>query len=266
MNIFKKILKQSKYSNKKILLDNQFTYKDFHKLILEYSVFLKSKLKTGEIICLILPYSIDFMAIMVSARINGNTLCVLNPDQTDFEKNYILNQVNFSMIISEKKINKKYQILKKFYFYKKKEKIKIKLNQSDAFIVFTSGTTSNPKGAILTDNSIKNNIIGIIDQLKLTTKDKTIIYSPPNYAMGISQVITFLYLKSSFLFDLNGTKFVDNFLNKSKKNKISILNLNIASFKFLKIFKKNFKIPSLRIVMCGGMKITPTDAEDIFWK
>ena len=94
MNIFKKILKQSEYSNKKILLDNQFTYKDLHKLILEYSVFLKSKLKTGEIICLILPYSIDFMAIMVSARINGNTLCVLNPDQTDFEKNYILNKVN----------------------------------------------------------------------------------------------------------------------------------------------------------------------------
>ena len=264
MNIFKKILKQSEYSNKKILLDNQFTYKDLHKLILEYSVFLKSKLKTGEIICLILPYSIDFMAIMVSARINGNTLCVLNPDQTDFEKNYILNQVNFSMIISEKKINKKYQILKKFYFYKKKEKIKKKLNQSDAFIIFTSGTTTNPKGAILTDDSIKNNIIGIINQLKLTTKDKTIIYSPPNYAMGISQVVTFLYLKSSFLFDLNGTKFVDNFLNKLKKNKISILNLNIASFKFLKIFKKNFKIPSLKIVMCGGMKITPTDAEDIF--
>ena len=82
--------------------------------------------------------------------------------------------------------------------------------------------------------------------------------------MGISQVITFLYLKCSFLFDVNSIKFVNNFLNKIKKNKISILNLNIASFKYLKIFKKNFKIPSLRTIMCGGMKMTPIDAMQIF--
>ena len=264
MNIFNKIVNKSKSSNKKILLDHDYTYDDLYNLTKEYLIFFKNKLNTGEIVCLILPYSIDFMAIVLSARINGNVICLLNPNQTDFEKANILNQINYSMIMSEKNINKKSLKFKNFYFYETKKKIKKKLNKNDAFIVYTSGTTTNPKGAILTDNSIKNNINGIIDQLNLNTKDKTIIYSPPNYAMGISQVITFLYLQCSFLFDVNGIKFADNFLNKIKKNKISILNLNIASFKYLKIFKKTFKIQSLRTIMCGGMKMTPQEAQSIF--
>ena len=264
MNIFQKIVKQSRFSNKKIFLDQDYTYNDLYNLTKEYLFFFKSKLKTGEIICLVLTYSIDFIAIVLSARINGNVICILNPNQTEFEKNSILSQVSYSMIISEKNFNLKNQRLNNFYYYENKKKVKKKLKKDDAFIVFTSGTSTNPKGAILTNNSIKNNVNGIIDQLNLNSNDKTIIYSPPNYAMGISQVITFLYLKCSFLFDVNSIKFVNNFLNKIKKNKISILNLNIASFKYLKIFKKNFKIPSLRTIMCGGMKMTPIDAMQIF--
>ena len=193
---------------------------------------------------------------------NGNPLCFLSPNFTEFEKKNILKQSNYSMLISGEKFGKKNQKYKKFYFQIRKNKKKLKKN--DAFIIFTSGTTSSPKGVILPDRSIKKNVEGIIDQLKFHSKDRTIIYSPPNYAMGISQVITFLYLKSSFLFDNNGIKFVNDFFKKIKKYKISILNLNIASFRYIKIFRKKFMIPSLRIVMSGGMKMNSIDALEIF--
>ena len=262
MNIFHEIYKKSKNSKKKIFLDQSYIYADLYHLTNEYYSFFKLNLKKRQVISIILPYSIDFIAIILAARLNKNVLCVLNPNHTDFEKNSILDQSNYSMIISHKSlfgINKKFKNL----FYKLK-KNKFKLDEDDAFVVFTSGTTSKPKGAILTNNSIKNNIQGIITQLKLNNKDRTIIYSPPNYAMGISQVITFLYLNSSFVFDNEGIKFSNNFLKKIRMYKITILNLNVASFRYIKIFKKKYKLPHLKIVMGGGMTMRASDANEIF--
>jgi acyl-CoA synthetase (AMP-forming)/AMP-acid ligase II len=262
MNIFKQIYKKSKLSKEKVLLDQNYSYFDLYLLTNEYYSLFKSNLTQGQIISLILPYSIDFIAVILAARLNKNVLCVLNPSNTNFENCYILNQSKYSMLISNKEFSKKNKKFKN-YFYELK-RTKFKLNNNDAFIIFTSGTTSKPKGAILTDNSLKNNIKGIIKQLKFKSKDRTIIYTPPNYAMGISQVLTFIFLNSSFLLDNQGIKFTDNFLKKIKEYKITILNINIASFRYIKLFKKSFKSNNLRLVMGGGMKMTPNDANEIF--
>ena len=262
MNIFKQIQKKSQFSNKKVLLDQKHLYSDLYLLTNEYYLFLKSNLAKGQVISLVLPYSLDFIAIILAARLNKNVLCVLNPDNTNFEKSYILNHSKYSMLISDKKFSKNNKKFKN-YFYKLK-KNKFRLNNDDAFIVFTSGTTSKPKGAILTDESLTNNIKGIIKQLKFKTNDRTIIYSPPNYAMGISQVLTFVFLNCSFLLDNQGIKFTNVFLKKIKNYKITILNLNVASFRYIKLFKKSFKLYNLRLVMGGGMKMTSDDAKEIF--
>lgn len=261
MNIFEKIYNQSKFCKKKILLDQNYYYSNFYNLITKYLDFLKSFVKKKQIVCIDSKYSIDLLAIIIAARLNKNTICILNPSQTSTEKNNILKQANCSMLLSEK-INKSEKKINNFYYELRKNK-KV-LNKTDAFIIFTSGTTSEPKGAILTDNSVKNNVLGIIRQLNFSTNDRTIIYTPPNYAMGISQMITFLYLRSSILLDNEGVRFADIFLKKIKKYKITILNLNVASFKYLKVFKKSYKLPKLKMVMSGGMKMTGIDAKEIF--
>tara|TARA_B110001452_G_scaffold40466_1_gene30962 strand:+ start:467 stop:1894 length:1428 start_codon:yes stop_codon:yes gene_type:complete len=261
MNIFEKIYNQSKFCKKKILLDQNYYYSNFYNLITKYLDFLKSSVKKKQIVCIDSKYSIDLLAIIIAARLNKNTICILNPSQTSTEKNNILKQANCSMLLSEK-INKSEKKINNFYYELRKNK-KV-LNKTDAFIIFTSGTTSKPKGAILTDKSVKNNVLGIIRQLNFSTNDRTIIYTPPNYAMGISQMITFLYLRSSILLDNEGVRFADIFLKKIKKYKITILNLNVASFKYLKVFKKSYKLPNLKMVMSGGMKMTGIDAKEIF--
>ena len=261
MNIFEKIYNQSKFCKKKILLDQNYYYSNFYNLVNEYLDFLKLLLKKKQIICIDSKYSIDLLAIILAARLNKNTICILNPSQTNIEKSNILKQANCSMLLSEK-INKSEKKINKFYYELRKNK-KV-LNKVDAFIIFTSGTTSKPKGVILTDNSVKNNVLGIIRQLNFSPNDRTVIYTPPNYAMGISQMITFLYLRSSILLDNEGVRFADIFLKKIKKYKITILNLNVASFKYLKVFKKSYKLPNLKMVMSGGMKMTGVDAKEIF--
>lgn len=122
MNIFKKIHLQSKFSKKKILLDNKFSYNDFYNLINKYLNFLKSILKTKKIICIDSKYSIDLLAIIIAARLNQNPLCIFNSYQSKSEKNNIIKQVNCSLILSDTKSKKK----KKFIiFIMKKQTNKI---------------------------------------------------------------------------------------------------------------------------------------------
>ena len=115
MNIFKQIHEKSKLSKKKVLLDQKYSYFDLYLLTNEYYSFFKSNLTQGQIISLILPYSIDFIAVIIAARLNKNVLCILNSDNTNFEKSDILNQSKYSMIISNKQFSKKNKIFKNFY-------------------------------------------------------------------------------------------------------------------------------------------------------
>ena len=102
MNIFEKIYNQSKFYKKKILLDQNYYYSNFYNLINEYLDFLKLVLKKKQIICIDSKYSIDLLAIIIAARLNKNTICILNPSQTNIEKSHILIQVTCSMIFTEK--------------------------------------------------------------------------------------------------------------------------------------------------------------------
>ena len=52
---------------------------------------------------MILPYSIDFMAIVLSARLNGNIICFINPDSTHSEK-IILDQSDYTMVITDENL------------------------------------------------------------------------------------------------------------------------------------------------------------------
>ena len=45
---------------------------------------------------------------------------------------------------------------------------------------------------MISKNAILNNVQSIKKSLKLKSSDKTIIFSPPAYAMAISQILTFM--------------------------------------------------------------------------
>jgi long-chain acyl-CoA synthetase len=261
-NIFQIIYEKAKNKKKNLLINSSFSYGDFYNLVERNYNFLRKKVKPKTIICLKMNYSKDFLSIIFSARLNKNIICIINPSSNALEQEFILKRSKPSLLITDEYLPNKEKLSNKMYF--KKFKSNFILEENDAFLIFTSGTTNDPKGAIITDNSLKNNVMGIIKQLKLKKNDKTIIFSPPNYAMAISQIVTFLFLQSSIILDNNIIKFPTIFLRKVKKYNLTVLNLNVATFKILKKFKKKYTINSLRLVMGGGMKMTRLDAEEIF--
>lgn len=255
VNIFDKILNLSS-KNKKILLPlEKITYVEFYKLSQFYFKFLKRNIKSKQVVCICSDYSAHYLALIFACYLNKNVVNILNVNASNLEKR---NQISDSKsaIIFMSYYNKKFLKIKKkigkFFFIKKKRKYFFE--KKIRFLIYTSGTTNKPKGVMISDEAISNNVYAINKNLNLNKKDKFLIFSPPNYAMGISQIILALYTQGEIFFYNKGLKFPNELLEIIIKNKISIINLSISAFRILEKYIFSKKIMSAKIVMSGGMQ------------
>ena len=93
---------------------------------------------------------------------------------------------------------------------------------------------------MISTKAISNNVFGINKNLEIKSKDRGIIFSPPAYAMGVSQILTFMFSQFISLHNL-GVKFPTQLINKINKYKISVLNISISALRIIKRFISNKK-------------------------
>ena len=255
-NIFDQILQKSKNSDDIFLVDRKKTYKDFYKKTKIFQQFIKKKVKKKSVICVCMNYSLSFVSIIFAAYLNKNIVTFINPNASRKEKLHVIKNTAANLIFFEKDFiqsHKKRSFQSINYIYKK-NKINTELKTNDRFIIYTSGTTRKPKGVIISNKAISANVRAINKDLKLKKIDKSVIFSPPAYAMGISQILTFMISNSKILFYKNGLKFPSELIKKITEHKISVLNISISAFRILENYlKKSEKFKFIKIVMSGGM-------------
>ena len=254
-NVFEKILNFSSLNKKILLPAEKITYGDFYKLSQFYFKFLKKNIKSKQVVCICSEYSVHYLALIFACYLNKNVINILNVKASNLEKKNQISDSKSTIIFmnyNDKSILKKKKKIGNFffknintnYFFKKKAR----------FLIYTSGTTSKPKGVMISDNAISNNVHAINTNLNFNKRDKFLIFSPPNYAMGISQIFSALYAHGEIFFYNKGLKFPNELLEIILKNKISIINLSISAFRILENYIFSKKIISAKIVMSGGMQ------------
>jgi len=268
MNVLKKIVDLSKDNKKIFLKDENLTYEKFYKNQKKYYKLLKTFMneKQRNIIAICANYSPDFLSLIFAANQNKCIITFINPSSTLKEKNHIISDSGANLIIFEKKFclkKKKYLNLFDFKVWKRKDKNNT-LKKNDSFIIYTSGTTKKPKGVVLTNEAISNNVMSISNNLKLNEKYSSIIFTPPAYAMGISQILTYMLNQMSIILVSTGNKFPYEIINSIYKNKINLINLNISALRIFKnyILSKRKKFHFVKIVMAGGMQLSNRDIQN----
>jgi acyl-coenzyme A synthetase/AMP-(fatty) acid ligase len=261
-DIFKTILTQAKYSKKKFLINENKTYKDFYYNSVKICKFIQNKINKNETICICANYSFNFISLIFASYLNKNPITFINPNASQDEKNYIIKDSSAKLIFFDEHLYEK-KNAKKFLSFYYSDTLKKKKLFNCKFIIYTSGTTNKPKGVLTSVKAISNNVDGINKNLRIKSKDRGIIFSPPAYAMGVSQILTFMLSKCSFAIHNSGVKFPNQLINKVNKGKISVLNLSISAFRIIKKFIKNKKkFKNIRLVMAGGMQFTTNELNE----
>lgn len=128
-----------------------------------------------------------------------------------------------------------------------------------ALMLHTSGTTSSPKRVMLTHKNLISNVKSIIESLKLTENDRTLIALPMFLSSGnVSQFLTHLFLGASIVI-MDGMFMPDKFYKLVREENIT----NFTGVPFMMSVLLNYKyrylydISTLRLICFGG---APTPA------
>ncbi|MCK0471186.1 type I polyketide synthase [Halalkalibacter sp. APA_J-10(15)] len=142
----------------------------------------------------------------------------------------------------------------------------ISLSQADspAFIQFSSGSTSTPKGVVLTHNNLLANIDSIISSAKFTIEDRSLSWMPYHHDMGLIGFHFSMMAVQINQFNMTPLKFVKKpflWLDLVTKHKITLTGSpNFGYRLFLDRVKEKqlqqLDLSSLRLIFNGAEPIS----------
>lgn len=172
--LIQEIIKEAvkKYSSKVFIVEREayrreeYTYQQIYDRSLSICAYFKKKdIKKGDKIMVYLPNSSDYTSIFWACALSGVVLVPLdfNSSPEFAEKIYGLtgSRLIFCSIYKKPQKGKKFfqEEMDSLYGQYSPKEICYNLDEGDIFeIVYTSGTTSDPKGVILTNKNLASNI------------------------------------------------------------------------------------------------------------
>ena len=263
-----------KKNKEKIFYMSEFKKKQisYSKLLIIIKNFLiivsKFKLNPQDKIMIICDNSENLVLIFLSILYHKLIFVPVNPSITRIELDYILKKTNPKLIITNKLLAKKLKIKNSLFLIESYEKIKtlnintlhnknkIYSKNKDLIsqILFTSGSTGNPKGVILTHQSMLHNLYGIFNSIKIKGKNLNFLSITPLYHNNGQFIPTLLpILIGGKTLSISPDSSLINFWPICKKFKInysSVMATHINYFNSSKKIKHN-----LKALFCGGAKL-----------
>jgi len=263
-----------KYPSKIGFIDeeNKVTFQEMLDCVEEFSSSESFKNK-NQTVGLILENSIEDIIAYLGIINSGKIVHIIPPNIT--EKNFI-NQINSSnpyiVICSEKnRINFSNFDIKDLTIHTNEEIIaksivqeKIPVINKIAYLIYTSGTTSEPKGVPISHEMIEFTTKNIVKVLEYSKNDIDLTPLPLYHSFGLGCLHTSIYVGSTFVL-LKNSNNLENVLNSLKKYNTTTLAVVPATLtKFLK-FEKQYldeKFSNIRLIITNSTSIPKETVND----
>ena len=271
MNVFDYFFEETKDLEKNFVLGNKETisYQEMYNNSLKIASFLKENFGTNENIILINQNSVFFITVYLGILKSGNVCVPLDFSIEQENFNFISNTTESSIIFCGKRIKSKLEFNKfrsiidedSFEKIVKDKSISDFLidfeSENLAEIIFTSGSTSEPKGVMISHQNIISNTDSILGYLDLTRDDILLVVLPFYYCYGLSLLHTHLKVGASIV--LNNTfMFLSTVVKDLKLFKCTGFSGVPSHFQMLLKKSKTLKetpLPSLKYVTQAGGKL-----------
>jgi len=219
---------------------NEITYKELKSSIERLAGFYQEQgVKQGDRVVLVIDNSINYVIAFYAIWQIGAIVVALNPqsktheieksinlcqakllilEQADIQKINSLNHIDINILqLSEANIQGTYS----WQDALNSKPITMSLNikkATAAQIIFTSGTTGDPKGVLLSHHNLLRNTHDITDYLELTNNDSVFNVLPFHYSYGNSVLHTHLSVGAKII--LNGSMaFPQDIVDKIRDSK-----------------------------------------------
>ncbi|KAB7495735.1 Acyl-CoA synthetase family member 3, mitochondrial [Armadillidium nasatum] len=278
--------------------NKSYTFWDIYSKSLVVQKLLESAISQDGTNCIaqLLPNDASYVIAQVAIWKTGNIVIPLHPLHPESQLNYFINDSKCSVIITNEDLaskhssflsNHKVIILERIFLNKEEnasEKEKFisqnnplsesevqKLKESPALIVYTSGTTGPPKGAILTHGNIDAQVRSLSEAWEISSRDVMLHCLPLHHIHGIVNALVCplacgarVILEPQFKAPLIWSKFLDSEAEISSRvslfmavptiyvKLIDEFEKNLASSENHREFVKTFCTENIRLMVSGS--------------
>lgn len=273
--------KWSEYSPNKIAIKDgetgrQFTYSELYKETLKTTQILAEnyEIRKGDRVAVLATNELEFVFLFFALQRLGAIFVPVNFRLTAREISYIVNDCQPTLLLFQEEFAPTVEALELNFDCKKKlfnvfaeeaKAVSAGINQlsqnfpfssefeDENMILYTSGTTGFPKGAVLTFKSIYWNSINTSISLNLTQNDCAVIFLPFFHTGGWNVLTTPILHRGGTLIFLK--KFdAQNVLKLSSQDKATLL-FGVPTTMDMMAQQPNFKkidLTTLRFAIVGG--------------
>jgi fatty-acyl-CoA synthase len=207
-----------KVAMKEVETERTLTYQEFENCANHVASIFTDELglKRGERVAILAENSIEHFLLMFVAQKTGLIIVPLNYRLSALEINELLNDCTPSLLIVQDKFNEKLQqatytpthlwtlaTLEEEGYNKKTHVSKFsafELDEDDPlFILYTAGTTGNPKGVLYSHKMLFWNSINTSLRIDLTSDDRTLTFLPLFHTGGLNVVATPFLHRGAFV-------------------------------------------------------------------
>ena len=240
------LIDKFKKFNSKIAIiynDKKYTYNELYEKINEYFIFLKDKIKKGEVIAILGDYSFENIALFFALYLNKNIIIPITSTKEN-EINERLKESNCDKMIKIENLGLR---IKDLEFKEKHQFIQNLQNEKKSgLILFSSGSTGKPKAMI-------HNLDNLIEHYK-GKKEKNInmlVFLIFDHIGGLNTLFNIISMGATAIIPKNRN--ADEICKIIQDDKIKILPATPTFLNLILISKayEKYNLNSLRMVTYG---------------